>query len=92
MYCYLITYDIPDNGRRLKMANQLLNHGKRVQLSVFEVWLAKTDKQPLFERLNEILDPEEDSLRIYLLCSDCQKQAQAYGLGEALRPPELIIV
>lgn len=36
---YTISYDIPDDKRRLKIAKILLDYGPRVQYSVFEAQL-----------------------------------------------------
>ncbi len=33
---YTIAYDIPDDTRRVKLANLLKSYGERVQLSVFD--------------------------------------------------------
>ena len=33
---YIVSYDMPDDKKRLKMANTLLDFGTRVQYSVFE--------------------------------------------------------
>ena len=33
---YAVAYDIPDDTRRVKLANLLKSYGERVQLSVFE--------------------------------------------------------
>jgi len=40
MMLYVISYDIPDDERRLKVAKILLDFGRRVQYSVFEAHLA----------------------------------------------------
>ena len=36
---YAVAYDIPDDTRRVKLANLLKSYGERVQLSVFECYL-----------------------------------------------------
>ncbi|MBC7317262.1 MAG: CRISPR-associated endonuclease Cas2, partial [Chloroflexi bacterium] len=40
---YVISYDIPNDRHRLRIAHLLEGYGERVQYSVFEVWL--TEKQ-----------------------------------------------
>lgn len=48
---YTIAYDIPDDGRWVKVANVLKSFGERVQLSVFECWLAPGQLQQLKQLL-----------------------------------------
>jgi len=89
---YLISYDVPAHGRRTKIASLLEDYGQRVQLSVFEVWLDKRALAELLGRLDALLQPEEDSVRVYRLCSACQAAVIVRGLGSAPRPPGALIV
>lgn len=49
--CYLISYDIPDDKRRLKIAHLLEGYGERVQYSVFEVWVTAKELEKLRQQL-----------------------------------------
>ncbi|MER3426212.1 MAG: CRISPR-associated endonuclease Cas2 [Thermus sp.] len=62
---YAIAYDIPDNNRRVKVANLLKSYGERVQLSVFECYLDEELLSDLKTRAQKLLNLQEDSLRIY---------------------------
>jgi len=48
---YLISYDIPDDKRRLKIAHLLEGYGERVQYSVFEVWVTEKELEKLRQQL-----------------------------------------
>ncbi len=52
MFC-IVSYDLPDDGRRLKLSKILLDFGDRVQYSVFECILK--DKKMLDKMKNRIL-------------------------------------
>lgn len=92
MLFLLVAYDIPDQTRRLKMADLLLDHGQRVQDSVFELWVSGDALEELIKRMGELTDAKTDSVRLYRLCRSCQGQVQELGQGEAPRPPGLLIV
>ncbi|GAA3732265.1 CRISPR-associated endonuclease Cas2 [Salinactinospora qingdaonensis] len=65
---YLVCYDIADNERRDDASELLSGYGPRVQYSVFE---ATVESPVAFERLQQaltdIIDPDEDQVRIYPL-------------------------
>jgi CRISPR-associated protein Cas2 len=89
---YLISYDIPNDKRRLKIARTLEAHGERVQYSVFECLLKKRDFEALRERLEKLVDVGEDSLRIYRLCAACTERVEAWGKAEVTSVPDVFIV
>jgi len=75
----VVSYDIVDNNMRNRMANLLLDYGRRVQKSVFECDL---DEKNLAQMKNEALkyvDEEQDSLIIYRLCEGCVDKTESYG-------------
>jgi CRISPR-associated protein Cas2 len=96
--CYLISYDIPDNKRRLKIAHLLEGYGERVQYSVFEVWVTEKQLEQLQSRLEHWIavaaDKEEapGSVRIYPLCAACRKRREVLGEGRPTEEPELWVI
>ena len=62
---YAVSYDIPSDKRRVKVASALKSYGERVQYSVFECWLEPRELAELKKRLERIHDPSEDSIRFY---------------------------
>ncbi len=91
MDCYLVTYDIPHDRRRNRVADLLQDYGARVQYSVFEVWLDAGLRQELEKRLRAELEPAEDSVRLYRLCAVCREKVEVLGQGAPPEPPGLII-
>ena len=68
---YLITYDIENNKRRKKLSDELEAYGYRVNYSVFECELNKTKFKKLIEKIEELVDKKNDSVRFYHLCENC---------------------
>lgn len=89
---YLVSYDIPDDRRRTKVASLLQDYGQRVQYSVFEVWLTQAMQRELMGRLEKLIEAEEDSVRLYWLCAGCQKRVITLGQGTPPEPPGVIIL
>nr|WP_218862960.1 CRISPR-associated endonuclease Cas2 [Actinopolyspora biskrensis] len=84
----LITYDVDttttEGRRRLRhVAKACEAYGSRVQKSVFEVVCRPSDWMHMKQRLSEIIDPHEDSIRIYSM--DRGSFASAEHLGQS--PP-----
>jgi CRISPR-associated protein Cas2 len=66
--CFLIAYDIADDGRREEVSALLSGYGPRVQYSVFEVVLSsKTAAARLRRALKHLIDPDDDQIRLYPL-------------------------
>lgn len=92
---WIVAYDIPDDRRRLAVANALEDFGDRVQHSVFEVLLDDNDEFELLQaRLLREIEPEEDKVRFYPLCNDCSAKVFDLGMHEAepFDEPDVVIV
>jgi CRISPR-associated protein Cas2 len=77
----VISYDISDDRTRNKVANLLMDYGKRVQYSVFE---CRVDAKTL-EKIIALLMPfaeGNDSIRVYQLCESCVRNVILLGKGE----------
>lgn len=85
----LITYDVSTEStagrRRLRrVARACLDHGQRVQNSVFECELEPAQWTALRARLIEEIDPRLDSLRFYRLGADGQRRVEHVGAKPAM--------
>ena len=78
---YVIAYDIADDVRRVKLADVLKDFGRRVQYSVFEARLDAELLERLRARVARVIDSEDDSVRIYRLCGECDKLIEILGQG-----------
>lgn len=93
----LITYDVnvtTDAGKRRlrRVAKQCVNHGQRVQNSVFECLLDPTQFAELKHRLEEIIDAETDSLRYYFLGSNWKNRIEHVGAKTAYDPEGILMI
>lgn len=80
----LITYDVsvvsPGGQRRLRnIAKTCLDHGVRVQNSVFECEVNPSQFVFLKDKLMSIFDPNEDSLRFYFLGKRGRQRVEHVG-------------
>ena len=89
---YLVSYDIPDDKRRVRIAKTLKDFGDRVQYSVFECNLNQELLDLMVDRVEKIVDPEADSVRIYTLCAACNRIIKIIGTGEVTADQEVYIV
>ncbi|MCC6165696.1 MAG: CRISPR-associated endonuclease Cas2 [Caldilineaceae bacterium] len=93
MQFVVISYDIPDNKRRLKVAKLLLDYGaERVQRSVFELYVTPQHLERLQARLAKLHKAEEDSIRFYFLCAACRPKVVYWGLAQPIDEPGLLII
>lgn len=93
----LITYDVstttPDGRKRLRnVAKQCVNFGQRVQNSVFECLLDPAQFVMLKNKLEKIINEDEDSLRYYLLGSNWRRRVEHVGCKPAFDPEGSLIV
>jgi CRISPR-associated protein Cas2 len=93
----LITYDVNTTTeagkKRLRhVAKQCVNHGQRVQNSVFECLLEPAQFAALKNRLEGIIDPEKDSLRYYFLGRYWKRRVEHVGAKQAFDPEGTMIV
>ena len=75
----VITYDVPVDKRRTRLHTILKSYGQWVQYSVFECDLTQTEYARLRNRLDRVINPEEDSIRFYFLCSGCHSKVERIG-------------
>ncbi len=88
----IISYDVPSDRRRTKLAHLLEDFGVRVQFSVFEGRLNDEDLERLRARVTKLIKPEEDQVRVYRICAECERKIELFGAGEVTVDPEVYIV
>lgn len=84
----LVTYDIsledPGGSRRLRrVAKVCLDHGVRVQYSVFECEVDPAQWVAFKEQLLELYDGDKDSLRFYKLGKNWKNRVEHHGAKPA---------
>ena len=85
----VITYDVntetPAGERRLrKVAKECVNHGQRVQNSVFECILDDAQFREVKHRLEKIIDKSVDSLRFYKLGKNYENKIEHIGAKKSI--------
>jgi len=93
----LVTYDVSTTTeagkkRLRRVAKQCVNYGQRVQNSVFECLLDPAQFVTLKNKLEEIIDEEQDSLRYYFLGSNWKKRVEHVGAKRTFDPEGTLIV
>jgi CRISPR-associated protein Cas2 len=93
----LITYDVatstPGGSRRLRqVAKACLDHGQRVQNSVFECKLDPGQMAALQARLEKIIDTDHDSLRYYHLGNHWERRVHHVGAKTSYNVDGALIV
>ncbi|HOK66045.1 MAG TPA: CRISPR-associated endonuclease Cas2 [Anaerohalosphaeraceae bacterium] len=88
----VIAYDCTDDKRRLRVAKTLLDYGDRVQYSVFEADLDQALLKEMMQRLAQIINPQEDSIRIYHICQNCLVKTQFQGQGHLTQQETFFII
>jgi CRISPR-associated protein Cas2 len=84
----LVTYDVSfaDTGgpRRLRCVSKTCrDFGQRVQYSVFEIEVDPAQWTALKKRLEDIINPDVDSLRYYYLGANWQRRVEHVGAKPA---------
>lgn len=85
----LITYDVnitsPNGAKRLRnVAKACIDFGKRVQNSVFECILTEAQLVMLRNKLNTIIDSEQDSIRFYILGKNWKNKVDTIGKNNGI--------
>lgn len=77
---YVISYDISVDRLRNKIADTLLNYGRRVQYSVFECDITRAQYEELYQKLAILAAQDETgSIRFYSICEKCRKLIVVFG-------------
>jgi len=77
---WLVCFDISDDKKRDKIASLLEEYGIRVQKSVFEIEINKTNLERLTEKVAKLIK-KEDSIRFYFMQNDTIRKSFYFGFG-----------
>ena len=93
LVCYDVKTEAEDGRRRLRrVARICVAHGQRVQNSVFEVSVNEVQLLQMRQALLNIIDPAEDSIRIYRLRQPREKFVEAHGIDKYIDFSEPLIL
>lgn len=93
----LVTYDVntesPGGKKRLRrVARACANFGQRVQNSVFECLVDPAQFAELRYRIEEVMDPDRDSVRYYFLGKEWRRHVEHVGAKPAYDPEGPLVV
>lgn len=92
---HLVSYDIPStpsgNRRRAKVAKYLEGIGLRVQCSVFELDIDPQKFGAVLAGIEELIELDEDSIRVYPLCGTCVAKVHRLGREAPLESAPVMI-
>lgn len=93
LVCYDVKTEAEDGRRRLRrVARICVAHGQRVQNSVFEVSVNEVQLLQMRQALLNVIDPAEDSIRIYRLRQPREKFVEAHGIDKYIDFSEPLIL
>lgn len=88
---YIIAYDVPNDKRRTKIHKILCGFGAWTQFSLFECFLTARQLVQLRQRLADVVQTDEDSLRFYPLCAACQDKVETVGSAPPEEPAVFVV-
>jgi CRISPR-associated protein Cas2 len=93
----LITYDVSTEDeagkRRLRQVARLcVDHGQRVQFSVFECLLEPAQWVVLRKLLIDTINPDKDSLRFYFLGANWRRRVEHAGAKPSYDPEGCLLL
>ncbi len=93
----LVSYDVSTMDKRgrtrlRKVAKECQNYGQRVQNSVFEIDVDYGTFLKVKDKLLKLIDPEQDSLRIYYLGNNWHSRIEHFGTKSTYDPEGVLIV
>lgn len=93
----LVTYDVntEDAGgkRRLRrVAKVCMDHGQRVQNSVFECVVDAAQSRELEAKLQVLIDPERDSLRLYYMGNNYETKVHHFGVRPSYAAEGMLMI
>ncbi len=77
----IVSYDVVDDRKRLKLAKFLKGYLERVQKSVFEGVIADKRLEALKRGIEKRINRDEDTVRIYTICERCVSAVEIIGTG-----------
>lgn len=89
----VVCYDVTDDNRRNRLFGRLKGFLRHVQKSVFEGPLPQRRYPKLLETIEQTIDRELDTVRIYHLCQACHGLTDLLGTSVTVAEttPDLVI-
>ena len=89
---YVVAFDISNSKKRNAVAKACTEWGFRVQRSVFEIFMDSSKVNEFSEKLLKLINPEHDTIRLYPLDKDNDRDIVIIGVGKTVRQQSYAIV
>lgn len=89
---FVVAYDISVDRRRTRLFKTLKRYGSPVQESVFECHLTTDQFIRMRQEVERLIEPQEDQVRFYELCSKCAGRIRATAASVRTADPIAIVV
>lgn len=88
----MISYDVVEDKKRLKLMKFLEDYGDRVQKSVFECNLSAKTYVEMKAGIEQIINKRKDRVRYYKICKGCVDKIEISGWGEVTEEEEFMVI
>ena len=88
----MISYDVVEDKKRLKLMKFLKDYGNRVQKSVFECNLSPKNYDQVKSGVKKIINKRKDRVRYYRLCKGCVDKVEISGWGEVTEEEDFVLI
>lgn len=89
---YILVYDVVNDRRRARLHRSLKDYGTPVQRSVFEFDLDAGEARKMMRKVEALISPDEDTVRLYRLCAACLAETRILGEGTLSLDPDFYII
>jgi len=92
MDTYIIAYDIRHPKRLAKVFKTMKDFGQHRQYSIFECRLSEVAILKLKNKLENIIDPQNDQVLFIKLCERCLNNIETMGIPRLVAPDGYMII
>ena len=87
----IVAYDISDDKPRNKVFKILKDYGQWMQYSLFECDLTQEKYSELRSKLKKKINPREDSIKFYFVCSSCLDKSNTLGQDNDAKAQAVVV-
>jgi CRISPR-associated protein Cas2 len=88
----MISYDVVEDKKRLKLMKFLKDYGNRIQKSVFECNLSPKTYDHVKSGVEGMINKRKDRVRYYRICKGCVDKVEISGWGEVTEDEEFVLI
>lgn len=92
MKSIIVVYDITDDKRRIKLFKTLEGFGIPVQFSVFQCELNEENLLIMRNKVDGIINRNEDSVIYFDLCPRCNSRIEKIGIEKKIMPGDIVVI